>query len=91
METKLRHDPALIEAHAANQRAVALANVPDYVIADYEAMTPAQRRYQHGIAEFQADRHDILASRPGHPSNDYNRQCAANYRRTAAALKAIGL
>lgn len=87
----MRHDPALIEAHAANQRAVALANVPDYVIADFEAMTSAQRRYQHDVAELQAIRYDILAGRAGHPSNDYHRQCADNARRTAAALKAVGL
>lgn len=85
------HDPALIKSHAANQRAAALANVPDYVIAEFEAMTPAQRRYRYGIAEFEAIRFDVLAGRAGHPDNDYHRQSADNNRQTAAALKAIGL
>ena len=87
----MQHDPALIKAHAANQRAAALANVPDYVIAEFEAMTPAQRRVMHWNAEFHADRHTVRAGRVGHPSAAYDRKCAVAHRQTAAALQAIGL
>lgn len=92
METKVAlHDPDLIKSHEANQRAIALANVPDYVIADFEAMTVGERRYKHEVASMQAIRFDLLAARPNHPSADYNRECAENARLTAAALKAVGL
>lgn len=86
-----RHDPDLTKAFKANRRAVALANVPDYVIADYEAMTVGERRHRHEVASMQAIRHGLLAKRPNHPSADYHRDCAANARRTAEALKAVGL
>lgn len=87
----MQHDPALIKSHAANQRAIALANVPDYVVAEFEAMNAAQRRQLHWTADFHAGRYDILASRAGHPDNDYHRRCADAHRKTAAALQAIGL
>lgn len=85
------HDPNLIEAFEKNQRAIALAGVPETAIRNFEAMSVAERRAAHFDAEFEARRHDMLASRPGHPSNDHHRQCAANRRATAAALKAVGL
>lgn len=85
------HDPALIKSHAAAQRAAALANVPDYVVAEFKAMTSAQRRVMHWNAEFHATRHDVRAGRVGHPSAAYDRHCADVHRQTAAALQAIGL
>lgn len=81
----------LAKSFDANRQAIALANVPDYVIADFEAMTVGERRYKHEVASMQAIRHDILARRPNHPSADYHRDCAANARRTTEALKAVGL
>lgn len=85
------HDPDLIKAHEANQRAIALANIPETAIRNFEAMSIGERRWTHLQAEMQASRYDLLAARPGHPDNGYHRQCAANRRATAAALKAIGL
>ena len=87
----MRHDPALQEAFEANRRAVALANVSETAIRNFEAMTVGERRHRHEVASMQAIRHGLLANRPNHPSADYHRDCADNARRTAAALKAIGL
>lgn len=86
-----RHDPKLIEAFTANRAAIARAVVPETAIRNFEAMSIGERRWAHLQAELQAGRYDKLAARPGHPDNDYHRQCAANRRATAAALEAIGL
>ena len=88
-----RHDPALIEAFDANRKAIALANIPENAIRNFEAMTVAERRWAHLNAEMQAKRHDLLARTDEAIGRDpsYNRKCAANRRITAAALEAIGL
>ena len=86
-----RHDPELTKAFTANRAAIAKAVVPETAIRNFEAMSVGERRFAHFTAEAEALRFDKLASRPGHPDNDYHRQCAANRRATADALKAVGL
>lgn len=86
------HDPALIKSHEANQRAIALADFPETAIRNFEAMTVGERRFQHEVSEMQAIRHGILAGLKCNADlADYHRDCAEGFRRTAAALKAIGL
>lgn len=85
------HDPDLIKAHEANQRAIALANVPEAALVNFRAMSIGERRFRHETATMEAIRNDLLADRPGHPDADEFRLIAANARKTAAALKAIGL
>lgn len=84
------HDPDLQKAHAANQRAIALANVSETVIRNFEAMTVGERRFAHEVAIQHAIQHDILARGPNRDA-DYHRSIAKDQRDTAAALKAIGL
>lgn len=86
-----RHDPELTKAYDANRRAIALSLVPETAVRNFEAMPVHERRYRFDMAEAEARRNDLLANRPGHPSNDYHRLVADNARKTAAALKAIGL
>lgn len=87
-----RHDPGLAKAHEANRQAIALANVSETAIRNFEAMTVGERRYQHEVSEMQAIRHSILAGRKCNAEfADYLRECADGFRRTAAALKAVGL
>ena len=87
------HDPALKKSFDDNRRAIALAHVPENAIRNFEAMTIPERRWAHWNAEAQAMRHDGLAATDEALGRDpeYNRQCAANRRATAAALQAIGL
>lgn len=85
------HDPDLQKAHAANQRAIALANVSETAIRNFEAMTVGERRHRHEAATMEAIRNDLLAKRPGHPNAGEFRRVADSARRTAAALKAVGL
>lgn len=91
----MRHDKitALQESFDANRRAIALAHVPEAAVRNFEAMSIGERRFAHYHAEAQALRHDKLAATDEALGRDpgYNRQCAANRRITAAALKAIGL
>lgn len=89
----MRHDPALQEAFDANRRAIALANFPENAILNFKAMSVGERRWAHWNAEAQAGRYDILASTDealGRSPN-YHRKLAADARRTAEALQAIGL
>ena len=86
------HDPALIEAFETNQRAKALANVPETAIRNFEAMSIGERRWAHLNAEMQAKRNDALAEAPSNREcANYYRVAADGYRATADALKAIGL
>lgn len=89
----MRHDPALQEAFETNRRAIALANFPETAIRNFEAMSVGERRFAYQQAEMQALRHDKLAATDEALGRDpgYNRQCAANRRATADALKAVGL
>lgn len=88
-----RHDPDLQKAFDTNQRAIALANIPETAIRNFEAMSIGERRWAHLQAEMQAMRHDKLAATDEALGRDpgYNRWCAANRRATADALKAVGL
>lgn len=87
------HDPDLQKAFDANQRAKALANIPETAIRNFENMSIGERRWAHLQAEMQAMRHDKLAATDEALGRDpsYNRRCAANRRATADALKAVGL
>lgn len=86
------HDPDLIKAHAANQNAIALANVSETALNNFRAMTVGERRHRHEAATMEAIRNDLLANRPcNHSLAPHYRLIAANARKTAAALKAIGL
>lgn len=85
------HDPDLIKAHESNQRAIALASISEAALSSFRAMTPAQRRFEHETATMQAIRNDILAKRPNHPDAPYYSRIASEHRKTAAALKALGL
>lgn len=84
------HDPELTKAYDANRAAISIASISETALRNFMAMTPAERRYKHEVASMQAIRHDLLARR-NDASSDYHRDCAANARRTADALKAVGL
>lgn len=89
----MRHDPALQDAFETNRRAIALANFPENAIRNFEAMSVGERRWAHWNAEAQAGRYDILAKTDealGKCPN-YHRKLADNARRTAEALKVVGL
>jgi len=84
------HDPDLIKAFERNRAAI-LAALPDVAMANFMAMSLAERRDRYETARFEAIRNDLLANRPGHPDADEFRRVADNARKTADALKAIGL
>lgn len=85
------YDPDLIKAHVANQRAIALAALPETAIRNFEAMPAHERRHRCEVARMEVIRNDLLANRPGHPNADQFRRIADNARKTVAALKALGL
>ncbi len=92
METEVAlHDPDLIKAYDRNRRAIALTFVPETAVRNMEAMPVHERRYRFDMAEAEARRNDLLANRPGHPDAAEFRRVADCARKTAAALKAIGL
>lgn len=88
-----RHDPALIKAFEDNRAAIAKAAIPETAIRSFENMSAGERRWAHMQAEMQALRYDKLAATDEALGRDagYHRQCAANRRATADALKAVGL
>jgi hypothetical protein len=87
------YDPDLQKAFDANRAAIAKAVIPETAIRNFENMSISERRWAHMQAEMQALRHDKLAQTDEALGRDpgYNRQCAANRRATADALKAVGL
>lgn len=84
------HDPDLIKAHEANQKAIALANVSETALANFRTMSIGERRHRHEVATMEAIRQGILAQKPNADAA-YHIRLADQSRRTAAALKAIGL
>lgn len=84
------HDPDLIKAHEANQNAIALANVSETALNNFRAMTVGERRHRAEVAEMEAIRQGILSQKPNADAA-YHIRLADQSRRTAAALKAIGL
>ena len=85
-----RHDPDLIKAHEANQKAIALASVSETAIRNFEAMTVGERRFQVNVFDNLAIQHDIYARSPGRDA-EYHQGVARGHRASIAALKAIGL
>ena len=86
----MRHDPALQEAFDANRRAIALSLVPETAVRNFEAMPVHERRHRHEVATLEAIRQDVLAKKPNADAA-YHARLADQSRKTAAALKAVGL
>lgn len=58
----MKFDPALIKSHAANRAAIDAAN-REMMAAHYATLDTAARRQSALVAEIEAHRHGILASR----------------------------
>lgn len=80
----MKHDPALIKAHADTRAAIDAAN-REMMAAHYATLDAAARRMSAKVAEIEAIRHGILASR------SFNSPSVADHHQRMADLNKVRL